>query len=82
MKQALTQFAALEERIKCMQELAVERERRYQERFRSMDEKTLLALTASEKAVTKAEMANEKRFDDLKEQIAALRELIHRLTAH
>ena len=44
-----------------------ERDRRYEERFRSMDEKTQLALTSSEKAVTKAETATEKRFEGVNE---------------
>src|ERR1700719_2827863 len=81
MKEAPSYFGVLEERIKSVQELAVERNLRYEERFRSMDEKILLAFTASEKAVTKAEIATEKRFDAFKEEIAALRELINRLAA-
>jgi hypothetical protein len=44
-----------------------ERDRRYQERFLAMDEKTGLALTSSEKAVAKAEIATEKRFDSVNE---------------
>jgi hypothetical protein len=47
--------------------IADERDRRYEERFRAMDEKTSLALTASEKAVSKAETATEKRFDAVNE---------------
>jgi hypothetical protein len=56
-----------------------ERDRRYEERFRATDEKTGLALTSSEKAVAKAEVATEKRFDavnefrgQLKDQAATL----------
>jgi hypothetical protein len=44
-----------------------ERDRRYEERFKAMDEKTGLALTSSEKAVAKAETATEKRFDAVNE---------------
>ena len=44
-----------------------ERDRRYEDRFTAMDEKTSLALTASEKAVVKAETATEKRFDAVNE---------------
>lgn len=44
-----------------------ERDRRYEDRFTAMDEKTSLALTASEKAVTKAETSTEKRFDAVNE---------------
>jgi hypothetical protein len=56
-----------------------ERDRRYEDRFTAMDEKTGLALTSSEKAVAKAETATEKRFDavnefrgQLKDQAATL----------
>jgi hypothetical protein len=44
-----------------------ERDRRYEDRFKATDDKTSLALTASEKAVTKAETATEKRFDSVNE---------------
>jgi len=44
-----------------------ERDRRYEDRFNAMDEKTTLALASSEKAVTKAESATEKRFDSVNE---------------
>ena len=48
-------------------ELMNERNARYEDRFKAMDEKTSLALAASEKAVTKAEAATEKRFDSVNE---------------
>lgn len=48
-------------------ELMTERDRRYEQRFEAMDEKTSLALTSSEKAVAKAEIATEKRFDSVNE---------------
>lgn len=51
-----------------------ERDRRYEERFVAMDEKTSLALAASEKAVVKAEMATEKRFDSVNEFRDTLRD--------
>ena len=44
-----------------------ERDVRYEQRFKAMDEKTSLAMTASEKAVSKAEAATEKRFDAVNE---------------
>ena len=44
-----------------------ERDKRYEERFKAMDEKTGLALTSSKEAVTKAETATEKRFDAVNE---------------
>ena len=50
-----------------LKELMDERDRRYEDRFTAMDEKTSLALTASEKAVVKAETATEKRFDSVNE---------------
>lgn len=81
MKEAPSEFGLLEEKIKSVQQLVTERDLRYQERFRAMDENTLLALTTTEKASEKSEAATDKRFDALKEQIAALRELINRLTA-
>jgi len=51
------------EKIVALRQLMDERDRRYEERFEATDQKTSLALTASEKAVTKAEVATEKRFD-------------------
>jgi hypothetical protein len=55
------------ERVKSLREISDERDRRYEDRFKAMDEKTSLALTSSEKAVTKAETATEKRFDSVNE---------------
>lgn len=55
-------------------ELMEERDRRHEARFDSTDEKTSLALNASEKAVTKAEMATEKRFDSVNEFRAQLKD--------
>lgn len=49
-----------------------ERDRRYEDRFRAMDEKTGLALICSKEAVAKAETATEKRFDAVNEFRAAL----------
>ena len=70
---------ALLEKIANLRTLMDERDRRYEERFKAMDEKTGLALTSSEKAVAKAETATEKRFDavnefrgQLKDQAATL----------
>jgi hypothetical protein len=57
----------LEAKVAAQRELMDERDRRYEERFKAMDEKTGLALTSSEKAVTKAETATEKRFDAVNE---------------
>jgi hypothetical protein len=54
-------------KLDSLREIVDERDRRYEERFKAMDEKTGLALTSSEKAVAKAEMATEKRFDSVNE---------------
>jgi uncharacterized phage infection (PIP) family protein YhgE len=51
-----------------------ERDIRYEQRFEAMDEKTSLALTSSEKAVTKAETATEKRFDAVNEFRGSLKD--------
>ena len=63
-----------DEKVDRVREVADERDRRYEERFRAMDEKTSLALNASEKAVTKAEVAQEKRFDNTNEWRAAMQD--------
>jgi len=69
----------LEARLNAQRELMDERDRRYDERFKATDERTNLALISSEKAVAKAEIATEKRFDavnefrgQLKDQAATL----------
>ena len=51
-----------------------ERDRRYEERFIAMDQKTSLALTSSKEAVTKAEAATEKRFDSVNEFRGSLKD--------
>jgi hypothetical protein len=64
----------LDQKINALRELVDERDRRYEDRFQAMDEKTGLALTSSEKAVTKAEIAQEKRFDNTNEWRAAMQD--------
>src|ERR1700730_4191818 len=64
----------LEARIRALADIVNERDQRYAERFKAMDEKTSLALAASEKAVGKAEMATEKRFDSVNEFRAQLKD--------
>jgi hypothetical protein len=54
-------------KIDALRVIMDERDIRYEQRFKAMDEKTSLALTASEKAVAKAETATEKRFDSVNE---------------
>jgi len=68
MKEVLT------EKIGGLEKLLTEHDRRQDQRFRSMDEKTTLALASSEKAVTKAEIAQEKRFDNTNEWRAAMQD--------
>jgi len=71
---ALSTVQVLAEKLTGEISLSNERDRRYEERFRAMDEKTSLALNASEKAVTKAEVAQEKRFDNTNEWRAAMQD--------
>jgi hypothetical protein len=69
-----TEAQILAERLKRVESVADERDRRYEERFRAMDEKTTLALNASDKAVNKAEIAQEKRFDNTNEWRSAMQD--------
>jgi hypothetical protein len=62
-----TDYAVLKAQLCAIQKFIDERDRRYEERFKAMDEKTGLALTSSKEAVTKAEVATEKRFDAVNE---------------
>lgn len=55
-----------------MEKFHDERDRRYTDKFDAQDQKTQLALDASEKAVTKAEIATEKRFEGVNEFRATL----------
>jgi Flp pilus assembly protein TadB len=64
----------LAERITNLRDIVNERDHRYEDRFTAMDEKTSLALNSSEKAVTKAEIAQEKRFDNTNEWRAAMQD--------
>jgi hypothetical protein len=64
----------LAQRITNLREIVDERDRRYEERFRAMDEKTTLALNSSDKAVNKAEIAQEKRFDNTNEWRSAMQD--------
>ena len=50
-----------------LEQLMDERDRRYEAKFSAQDEKTSLALAASKEAVIKAEMATEKRFENVNE---------------
>jgi predicted nucleic acid-binding Zn-ribbon protein len=57
----------IEEKFEGFIKLMDERQLRNDDRFNSQDEKTSLAVSASEKASTKAETAIEKRFDSVNE---------------
>jgi hypothetical protein len=69
----------LSEKIVGLEKIINERDRRYEDRFTAMDEKTGLALTSSEKAVTKAETATEKRFDAVNEFRGSLKDQADRM---
>jgi len=71
---SVARISVLEERVSGVKEVMDERDRRYESRFTAMDEKTSLALNSSEKAVTKAEVAQEKRFDNTNEWRAAMQD--------
>lgn len=66
--------SVFDEKVDRVREVADERDRRYEERFMAMDEKTTLALNSSDKAVNKAEIAQEKRFDNTNEWRAAMQD--------
>jgi hypothetical protein len=55
------------EKIESVKTTADERDRRYEDRFTAIDEKTGLALSTSKEAVNKSEVAVEKRFDSVNE---------------
>lgn len=61
------EIAELRANLKSLREIVDERDRRYEDRFKATDDRTGLALTSSEKAVQKAEIATEKRFDSVNE---------------
>jgi len=54
-------------KLQSLREIMDERDKRYEDRFVAMDAKTSLALSSSEKAISKAETATEKRFDSVNE---------------
>ncbi len=54
-------------RIEALEKMLAERDRRYTERFDAQEGANKLALEAAEKAVLKAEAANERRFENVNE---------------
>ena len=65
---------ALMARIDALQTLLNEREDRTKERFAAMDKQVNAALASSDKAVNKAELATEKRFEGVNEFRETLRD--------
>ncbi len=65
---------ALHARLDALERMLDEREDRTKERFVNMDRAVLAALAAAEKAVTKAEVATEKRFEGVNEFRETLRD--------
>ena len=63
---------ALSARIDALEKMLNEREERTKERFIATDRSVSAALSASDKAVTKAELATEKRFEGVNEFRATL----------
>lgn len=61
-----------EARFKIIEQVAEEREKRYEQRFSSSDSAVSAAILSAKEAVTKAEIATEKRFDSVNEFRAAL----------
>ncbi len=68
----VTRFAALEAHFKAFEILMDERDRRYTQRSSAQDEAVKAALATSKEAVTKAEIATEKRFEGVNEFRSAL----------
>lgn len=62
----------LKAQLKALRELINERDLRYGQRFQAAQEAVSAALAAAKEAVTKAESANERRFESVNEFRAAL----------
>lgn len=60
--------------LETFERLMEERDKRYEARFKAADEKTSLALASSDKALSKAEAATEKRFEGVNEFRDTLRD--------
>ncbi len=65
--QLLSRIVATEANLAALRQVLDERDARYAQRAASQDEAVRSALVTSEKAVTKAEAATEKRFDSVNE---------------
>ena len=69
----------LESKLAAQREIMDERDRRYEDRFKGTEERTNLALNASDKAVSKAEAATEKRFEGVNEMRSSLNDMTNNL---
>ncbi len=65
--QLTTRIVALEAGLEAFKELMKERDERYKQRSESQDEAVASALMTSEKAISKAEAATERRLEGLNE---------------
>ena len=73
--------AVMEARVKAVEQLAIEREDRNKERFTAMKTAVDAALAASDRAVSKAELSTEKRFESVNEFRSALQDqTAHQIT--
>ncbi len=61
------EFCATRERITALEKMLNEREDRTKERFVALDKNIQIAMVAADKAVTKAELATERRFEGVNE---------------
>ena len=61
-REMLAQFSRVEE-------MAIEREKRYMQRFDGADEQVKTALTASEKALVETKASTERQFETMREEI-------------
>ncbi len=66
--------SALHARLDALERMLDEREERTKERFAAMDKSVSNALSAADKAVTKAELATERRFEGVNEFRETLRD--------
>ncbi len=70
--EVLARIVAIESGLKALRQVLDERDERYKQRAESQDLAVKSALETSEKAITKAEFATEKRFDSVNEFRATL----------
>ena len=71
-----TLYKHLNERLDQMEARAIERDSMNKERFAAAKERVEMALVSSEKAITKAEAASDKRFDSVNEFRKTLSDIV------